>query len=88
MLISEYRPKAYRVREDGEDIDVDGSNDGDYIVCPQHPEEIIYVFGTRFWQLEEGPTTGFRGGWHTLTLKCWCRFCGVTHRINIGSYGG
>jgi hypothetical protein len=88
MTVTEYRPKAYHLRSDGEDIDVDASNDGDYFVCPVHSEEIIYVMDTRFWQLEEGPTTGFKGGWCSLTLKGWCWRCSKHHNIPVGSYGG
>ena len=85
MHINEYCPKAYAIPIDGGDLDVDASNDGDYIVCPEHPDEIIYVFGTNFWQ-KEGGESSF--GWSTIWVKGWCYKCLKTYRIPLGSYGG
>ena len=87
MNIHDYKPKAYHIPTDGEDIDVDGSNDGDYVVCPIHPEEIIYVMGTHFWHLEGGANDF--GGWDSLQLLgLYCPQCNKKHRFSVGSYSG
>lgn len=86
MHILDYKPKAYHVEPDHEDMDIDASNAGDYIVCPVHPEEIIYVFGTNFWKKEGGKCSY---GWASLTLKDpYCSKCSRYYRVNVGSYGG
>lgn len=90
MDITEYKPKKYipdpwETGDSAEDIDVDASNDGDYVVCATHQNEIIYVFGTDFWR-KEGGTSGF--GWGSLEVKGWCRHCQKTHKIMLGSWGG
>jgi len=81
----EYRPKRYKIPEDGDDIDVDPTNAGDFITCPVHDNTIIYVFGTNFWSLEGG-TSSY--GWETIIVKCWCGRCQKHYYVNLGSYGG
>ena len=85
MLVSEYHPKAYQIPSDGEDIDIDASNDGDYIVCPIHENVIIYVMGTGFWT-KEGGTCSY--GWTSITVLTWCHLCQKHRKVNLGSYGG
>lgn len=85
MLTTEYAPKQYIIPTDGEDLDVDDSNDGDYIVCHKHNDVIVYVFGTNFWQKEGGESSY---GWSSITVDGWCFKCRKHHKINCGSYGG
>ena len=85
MLVTEYKPKRYVVPTNGEDLDIDDSNEGDYIVCPNHNELIVYVFGTDFWRKEGGNSSY---GWSSITVTGWCYKCNRHHRINLGSYGG
>jgi hypothetical protein len=84
MLTSEYKPVAY-VLDPNEDLDVDGTNDGDYVVCDVHQDVIVYVFGTGFWH-KEGGESGF--GWSSLPLNGWCYKCDRQRSFNVGSYGG
>lgn len=85
MKVVEYKPKAYVQPFDEEDIDIDDSNDGDYIVCYKHTDEIIYVFGTDFWR-KEGGTCSY--GWSSINIDGWCPRCQKTYRVGLGSYGG
>lgn len=59
MLINNYHPRKYSFPIDDEDLDVDDTNDGDFIVCPLHEDLIIYVFGTHFWRPEWGQGFGW-----------------------------
>lgn len=85
MNEKDYKPKKYIPHLNGDDIDIDDSNDGDYIVCPEHQDNIIYVLGTCFWE-KEGGVAAY--GWASITVNGWCYLCQKTHRINLGSYGG
>lgn len=83
--IANYKPKKYEITVDGEDLDIDASNDGDYIVCPVHDQEIIFVFGTDWWRKWGGECSY---GWTSLILEGWCWRCCKTYKIHVGSYGG
>ena len=64
---------------------VDGVYDGDYIMCPQHPNEVIFVFGTGFWELLGG---GSGYGWNEFDFKAKCGEGLHAITVIIGSYGG
>ncbi len=69
---------------EGHTIDIDGDciNDGDYLVCPQHNEKVIYVFGTDWWEngggtFDENPI-----------LSAWCYKCQIAWTLKPWSYRG
>ena len=80
-----YHPKAYQIMANEDGVDVDGSSDGDYFVCPEHQEVIIYIMGTHFWESNGGDTNG---GWSTVTVVGYCNLCRKHYNIVCGSYGG
>lgn len=82
MTTDDYEPSEL-VWTQGEDIDLDGSDDGDYVLCPVHREEIIYVTGTDQWK---GHPASF--GWSTISTSGYCPRCQKHYPLSFGSYGG
>lgn len=66
-------------------IDGDCVDQGQYLMCPDHPDHVIYVFGTDWWQalggtFEKNPVKRFHcPGWeedgqvhhHSVEIEFW-----------------
>lgn len=83
MKVIDYIPQMLKVPPNDEDLDVDGTNDGDFIVCPIHEDEIVYVMGPNTWPKEDQSF-----GWTTTIVRGYCHQCRKHHLITLGSYGG
>ena len=64
-------------------LDADMIADGDMLMCPKHPERVLFVFGTGWWEMVDKSDTGNNPVWEIR-----CSECNSQHKVTAWSYQG
>ena len=68
-------------------LDADAVNAGDLLMCPSHPEKLLFLFGTGWWE-SNGGTVHHNGSHHNAAFEAYCSSCQAYWSVMAWSYAG